>query len=62
MLRVKIIGQVTDSNRNKIYIEINDDEIEEMIKSKAKERGIVGCKGRIFDHLDETIIGVSIEE
>lgn len=60
MINITITGQVTNSEKEKIEIKIDGAEIEELIRLHAIKAGIVGYQGRIFEHLDEEIIKVEI--
>lgn len=61
-MRVTITGSVVDETRKTHTITLLHEDIENMIKQKAKEKGIEGYEGRIWRHLDEKVVSVSVED
>lgn len=54
-MNITIFGTVKNHKKETVNISIHTDEIEELIKKKAVEAGVVGYEGRITIHYDEKI-------
>jgi len=59
---ITIFGTVRDQDRNIAKISIHNDEIEALIKKKAIDAGVKGYQGKCWEHHDETIVTVVIND
>jgi hypothetical protein len=60
-MNIKITATVTASDREKKIIEIDVLDIEGLVEQKAKEKGIIPYRSRVFEHYDATIQSVKFE-
>ena len=59
---ITIFGTVRDEDGNIAKLSIHNDELEAIIKEKAIAAGVNGQKGRVWEHYDETVASVVIND